>query len=174
MLAEYFYNKDDFNASLEAIEDYIKLMGPNAISFQMKALCYEGLNDEFMAAVNFGYMKKAQNKNDEAIVEFNHAHSLNKKDKNVLIELANLYMNLGEKYTAMDFWNAVYELDGDSHAKEILGDFYFKEGDYRMAEKYGKVKEGKNIPDPQNKNYNEAEVEDEGLIEKIIGFFTRK
>ncbi len=174
LLAEYFYNKDDFNASLEAIEDYIKLMGPNAISFQMKALCYEGLNDEFMAAVNFGYMKKAQNKNDEAIVEFNHAHSLNKKDKNVLIELANLYMNLGEKYTAMDFWNAVYELDGDSHAKEILGDFYFKEGDYRMAEKYGKVKEGKNIPDPQNKNYNEAEVEDEGLIEKIIGFFTRK
>ncbi len=169
LLAEYFYNKDDFNASLEAIEDYIKLMGPNAISFQMKALCYEGLNDEFMAAVNFGYMKKAQNKNDEAIVEFNHAHSLNKKDKNVLIELANLYMNLGEKYTAMDFWNAVYELDGDSHAKEILGDFYFKEGDYRMAEKYGKVKEGKNIPDPQNKNYNEAEVEDEGLIEKIIG-----
>ncbi len=174
LLAEYFYNKDDFNASLEAIEDYIKLMGPNAISFQMKALCYEGLNDEFMAAVNFGYMKKAQNKNDEAIVEFNHAHSLNKKDKNVLIELANLYMNLGAKYTAMDFWNAVYELDGDSHAKEILGDFYFKEGDYRMAEKYGKVKEGKNIPDPQNKNYNEAEVEDEGLIEKIIGFFTRK
>lgn len=174
LLAEYFYNKDDFNASLEAIEDYIKLMGPNAVSFQMKALCYEGLNDEFMAAVNFGYMKKAQNKNDEAIVEFNHAHSLNKKDKNVLIELANLYMNLGEKYTAMDFWNAVYELDGDSHAKEILGDFYFKEGDYRMAEKYGKVKEGKNSPDTQSKNYNEAEVEDEGLIEKIISFFTKK
>ncbi len=174
LLAEYFYNKDDFNASLEAIEDYIKLMGPNAISFQMKALCYEGLGDEFMAAVNFGYMKKAQNKNDEAIVEFNHAHSLNREDKNVLIELANLYMNLGEKYTAMDFWNAVYELDGDSHAKQILGDFYFNEGDYAMAEKYGKVKEGKNLPDAQNKSYNEAEVEDEGLIEKIIGFFTRK
>ncbi len=174
LLAEYFYNKDNFNESLSAIDDYINLQGPNAVSFQMKALCYEGLGDEFMAAVNFGYMKKAQNKNDEAIVEFNHAHSLNKKDKNVLIELANLYMNLGEKYTAMDFWNAVYELDNDSHAKEVLGNFYFKEGDYRMAEKYGKFKEGKAVPDAQNKAYTEAEEEDEGLIEKIISFFTKK
>ena len=134
LLAEYFYNKHEYNEALNVVNEYINLIGPSAVSFQMKALCYEGLNDEFMAAVNFGYMKKAQNKNDEAIVEFNHAHSLNKKDKNVLIELANLYMGLGEKYTAMDFWNAVYELDGDSHAKTVLGDFYFSEGDYRMAE----------------------------------------
>ncbi len=174
LLAEYFYNKDNFKESLDAINDYVNLQGPDAVSFQMKALCYEGLNDEFMAAVNFGYMKKAQNKNDEAIVEFNHAHSLNKKDKNVLIELANLYMTLGEKYTSMDFWNAVYELDGDSHAKQVLGDFYFSEGDYKMAEKYGKLKDLKESSNPENKTYTEAEVEDEGLIEKIISFFTKK
>jgi len=174
LLAEYFYNKDEFSEALNVIDDYINLLGPSAVSFQMKALCYEGLNDEFMAAVNFGYMKKAQNKNDEAIVEFNHAHSLNKKDKNVLIELANLYMTLGEKYTAMDFWNAVYELDGDSHAKEVLGDFYFNEGDYKMAEKYGKLREAKTSSAIDNKTYQEAGEEDEGLIEKIISFFTRK
>ncbi len=171
LLAEYFYNKDQYNEALEVIDDYINLAGPNAVSFQMKALCYEGLNDEFMAAVNFGYMKKAQNKNDEAIVEFNHAHSLKKDDKNVLIELANLYMGLGEKYTAMDFWNAVYELDNDSHAKAVLGDFYYAEGDYRMAAKYGKVKDA---PNAENKAYSEAEEEDEGLLNKIINFFTRK
>ena len=55
-------------------------------------------------------------------------------------------MGLGEKYTAMDFWNAVYELDGDSHAKTVLGDFYFSEGDYRMAEKYGKGKRRQKNP----------------------------
>ena len=58
-------------------------MGPDAVSFQMKALCFEEKGDKFNAAVHFGYMKKAQGKNDEAVVEFNHAHSLNKKDKNV-------------------------------------------------------------------------------------------
>ena len=173
LLAEYFYNKNEYNEALNVVNEYINLIGPSAVSFQMKALCYEGLNDEFMAAVNFGYMKKAQNKNDEAIVEFNHAHSLNKKDKNVLIELANLYMGLGEKYTAMDFWNAVYELDGDSHAKTVLGDFYFSEGDYRMAEKYGKVREGKESPNAENKAYAEAD-EDEGFLNKIINFFSKK
>lgn len=174
LLAEYFYNKHEYNEALNVVNEYINLIGPSAVSFQMKALCYEGLNDEFMAAVNFGYMKKAQNKNDEAIVEFNHAHSLNKKDKNVLIELANLYMGLGEKYTAMDFWNAVYELDGDSHAKTVLGDFYFSEGDYRMAEKYGKVREGKESPNAENKAYAEADEEDEGFLNKIINFFSKK
>ncbi len=174
LLAEYFYNKNEYNEALNVVNEYINLIGPSAVSFQMKALCYEGLNDEFMAAVNFGYRKKAQNKNDEAIVEFNHAHSLNKKDKNVLIELANLYMGLGEKYTAMDFWNAVYELDGDSHAKTVLGDFYFSEGDYRMAEKYGKVREGKESPNAENKAYAEADEEDEGFLNKIINFFSKK
>ncbi len=177
LLAEYFYNKNEYDNALNVIDDYIRTMGPDAVSFQMKALCFEEKGDEFNAAVHFGYMKKAQGKNDEAIVEFNHAHSLNKKDKNVLIELANLYMGLGEKYTAMDFWSAIYELDNDIHAKEVLGEFYFAEGDYKMAEKYGKIREsreGKLAADIKDKAYSEATEEDEGLIEKIIGFFTRK
>ena len=174
LLAEYHYNKSEYDNALNVIDEYIKTMGPDAVSFQMKALCFEEKGDKFNAAVHFGYMKKAQGKNEEAVVEFNHAHSLNKKDKNVLIELANLYMGLGEKYTAMDFWNAIYELDNDINAKEVLGEFYFAEGDYKMAEKYGKMREDKNMPDSNNKAYTEAVEEDEGLIEKIIGFFTRK
>lgn len=176
LLSEYYYNKNEYDNALNTIDEYIKLQGPDAVSFQMKALVYEARgekDDNFMASVCWGYMKKAQGKSDEAIVEFNHAHSLNKKDKNVLIELANLYMTLGEKYTSMDFWNAVYEIDGDSHAKETLGEFYFSEGDYKMAERYGKYRDSKTGPQ-DNKNYAEPEEEDEGLIEKIINFFSKK
>jgi len=175
LVAEYFYNKNEYDNALNIIDEYTKIMGPDAVSFQMRALCFEEKGDEFNASINFGYMKKAQGKNDEAIVEFNHAHGLNKKDKNVLIELANLYMGLGEKYTAIDFWNAIYELDGDIHAKEVLGEFYFAEGDYRMAEKYGKIRENKTANGQNSdKTYEEANEEDEGLIEKIISFFTKK
>lgn len=174
LLAEYFYNKNEYDNALNTIEEYINLSGPDAVSFQMKALVYEAKGDDFMASVNWGYMKKAQNKNDEAVVEFNHAYSLNKKDKNVLIELANLYMNLGEKYTSMDFWNAVYEFDNDEQAKNILGEFYFNEGDYLMAEKYGKYREAKGQNTGEGKTYAEAGEEDEGLIEKIIRLFTKK
>ena len=42
-----------------------------------------------------------------------------------------------------------------------------------MAEKYGKVKEGRASSDMPDKNYAEATEEDEGLIEKIISFFTK-
>lgn len=171
LLAEYYYNMDNYDEALETIRQYVNLQGPDAVSFQMKALVYESKGDEFQASVNFGYMKKAQGKDDEAIVEFNRAHQLNSKDKDVLIELANLYMKLGEKYTAIDFWNSVYELDHDAQAKAILGDFYFKEGDYRMAEKYGKFRETK---EKAGKVYEGPEVEDEGLIEKIINFFSGK
>lgn len=175
LLSEYYYNKNEYDNALNTIEEYVKLSSPDAVSFQMKALVYEARGekgDDFMASVNWGYMKKAQGKNDEAVVEFNHAHSINSKDKNVLIELANLYMALGEKYTSMDFWNSVYELDKDPHAKEILGNFYFDEGDYKMAEKYDKYRDSK--ANPEDKNYAESEEEDEGLIEKIINFFSKK
>jgi len=40
-----------------------------------------------------------------------------------------------------------------------------------MAAKYGKVKDA---PNAENKAYSEAEEEDEGLLNKIINFFTRK
>ena len=45
--------------TLNTINEYVTIIGPDAVSFQMKALVYEALNDEFNAAVNFGYMKKS-------------------------------------------------------------------------------------------------------------------
>ena len=103
---------------------------------------------------------------DEAIAEFTHAHNAKPDDKNTLIELANLYFNNGEKFTAMEFWQKVWEIDQDKKAAQILGDFYYEQGDLRLAEKYGKVIEKKEL--------KEASYEDEGLLEKIMKFFSKK
>ena len=43
-----------------------------------------------------------------------------------------------------------------------------------MAEKYGKVREGKESPNAENKAYAEADEEDEGFLNKIINFFSKK
>lgn len=145
-------------------------MGPNPLSFQMKALCYEEKNDNFMAAYNWGYMNKALNKFDDALVEFLHAYSLDPKNKDVLIELAKLYEQNKEKYTAIDYWHKVYDLDGDETAKSILADFYYKEGDMMMAEKFGKETTSDN---ENSEQYKEPEVEDEGLLNKVINFFSK-
>ena len=171
LMAQYSYNTKNFDEAFKFIDEYTKILGPNPISFQMRALCYEEKGDDFMASYNYAYMNKSMGKFDEALVEFNNAYTLNPKNKDVLIELAKLYEANKEKYTAIDYWQKVYELDGDEYAKNILKDFYIKEGDFMMAQKYGAEADSKeNGAD----SYSEPEEEDEGLLNKIINFFSKK
>lgn len=166
LLAQYYYNEEKLDEALDTVNKYVEINQPDAVSFQMKALIYASMGKEFESAYNWGFCNKARGKFEEAIVEFMNAYHINPNDKNNLIELANLYQKTGEKFTAIEFWQKVYELDGDENAKNILGDFYFDQGDYRLAEKYGKVR--------QTASKNEEPVEeDEGLIGKIMKLFSR-
>lgn len=171
LMAQYSYNTKNFDEAFRFIDEYTKILGPNPVGFQMKALCFEEKGDDFMASYNYAYMNKAMGKFDEALVEFNNAYTLNPNNKDVLIELAKLYEANKEKYTAIDFWQKVYDLDGDEYAKNILKDFYIKEGDFMMAQKYGAEAE---LKENGVHSYDEPEVEDEGLLNKIINFFSKK
>ena len=171
LMAQYSYNTKNFDEAFRFIDEYTKILGPNPVGFQMKALCFEEKGDDFMASYNYAYMNKAMGKFDEALVEFNNAYTLNPNNKDVLIELAKLYETNKEKYTAIDFWQKVYDLDGDEYAKNILKDFYIKEGDFMMAQKYGAEAE---LKENGAHSYDEPEVEDEGLLNKIINFFSKK
>ena len=162
--AQYFYNTKQYLESLNEIESYRKFAGPDAISFQMKALIYEELNDEFNAHLNWGFCYKLQNKLDDALVEFDHAYREKQDDKTVLIELANLYQYNKERYVAMEYWQKVYDIDKDEQAREILAEFYYSEGNFEKAQEYGKTVEKK---EQQEENY-------EGFIDKIMNFFSKK
>jgi len=161
--AQYAYNTKDFNNALAEIEDYVKMSGPDALSFQMKALIYEELNNDFLAHLNWGFCYKLQNKLDDAIVEFDNAYKENNKDKTVLIELANLYQENKERYVSIEYWQKVYDLDNDELAREILAEFYYSEGNFELAQKYGKEMTKKEM---QEENYT-------GFVDKIINFFTK-
>ena len=159
--AQYFYNTHDCENALGEVEAFVKIAKPNPVAFQMKALIYEKLNDEFQAHLNWGFCYKLQGKFDEALVEFDSAYRINEKDKTVLIELANLYQQNKERWVAIEYWQKVYELDGDKQAQEILAEFYYSEGNFRKAEEYGKVVEHK------QENY-------EGFLDKIMHLFAKK
>ena len=159
--AQYLYNRGEYKEALKEIDEYVKLASPDAVSFQMKALIYEGLDDEFNACLNWGFCRKLQGKFDEAIVEFNQAYQKNSLDKTVLIELANLYQRNKEKFVSIEFWEKVYEIDKDEQAREILAEFYYSEGNFDKAEEYGKIFERK------EENYA-------GIIDKIMDFFKKK
>lgn len=159
--AQYLYNTKNFKEALEEIDKYTKIATCDAISFQMKALIYEEMEDEFNAHLNWGFCFKLQGKLDDAIVEFTHAYQVNPNDKTVLIELAKLYMQNKERFVAIEFWEKVYAIDKDEQAKEILAEFYYSEGNFEKAEQFGKIVEKK------EENYS-------GLIDKIMEFFTKK
>jgi len=159
--AQYFYNTKDFNTALSEIEEYVKLASPDALSFQMKALIYEELENEFEAHLNWGFCFKLQGKSDDAIVEFTNAYQINPENKTVLIELANLYQLNKERFVAIEFWEKVYAIDKDEHARDILAEFYYSEGNFEKAEEYGKTVEHK------EENYT-------GFIDKIMGLFAKK
>jgi len=156
--AQYLYNTKQFDEALKAIDDFTRIAPPNPISFQMRALIYEELEDEFNAHLNWGFCFKFQNKFDDAIVEFTNAYRIKQDDKTVLIELANLYQQNKERFVAIEFWEKVYALDKDERAREILAEFYYSEGNFDKAEQYGKKVERK------EENYT-------GLADKIMGFF---
>ncbi|MBQ8476039.1 hypothetical protein IJ531_03155, partial [bacterium] len=162
--AQYLYNTKDFKNALSEIDNYVKLGSPDALSFQMRALIYEELNDEFRAHLNWGFCYKLQNKFDDAIVEFDNAYKENNNDKTVLIELANLYQYNKERYVAMEYWQKVYDIDKDEQAREILAEFYYSEGNFERAQEYGKVIEKK----------QEKEENYEGFIDKIMNLFAKK
>ena len=167
LMAQYLYNKKDFDNALLNIDNYVKLSGPDAVSFQMRALIYEEKEDMFNAYLNWGFCRKCQGRLDEAIVEFNHSYQINKNDKTVLFELAKLYMEQKEKYVAMEFYQKIYEIDGDKEAKNILAEFYYSEGDFKKAEEFGKVKEKSTASD-------EPQEEFVGLLDRIMNFFVKK
>ena len=162
--AQYLYNTKDYNNALTEIDNYVKLSAPDALSFQMRALIYEGLQDEFNAHLNWGFCYKLQNKFDDAIVEFDNAYKIKQDNKTVLIELANLYQYNKERYVAMEFWQKVYDIDQDEQAREILAEFYYSEGNFELAEKYGKTVEKKEL----------KEEKYEGVVDKIMGFFSKR
>ena len=160
LIAQYNYNNKNFKEALNNIDDYVKFASPDAVSFQMRALIYEEMNDDFSAYLNWGFCKKLQGKIDEAIVEFSNAYNIKNEDKTVLIELANLYEQNKERFVSIEYWQKVYELDKDEHAKEVLAEFYYKEGNFEKAQEYGKAVEIK------EENYV-------GLIDKIMAFFAK-
>lgn len=161
LMAQYLYNTKKFDEALKQIDEYTKIAKPDAVSFQMRALIYEELDDEFNSYLNWGFCKKMQGKFDEAIVEFDHAYQKNPKDKAVLIELANLYQRNKERFVAIEYWEKVYAIDKDEQAREILAEFYYSEGNFEKAEQYGKAIEKK------EENYV-------GLVDKIMAFFGGK
>jgi len=171
LLAQYYYNKKMSNEANDAIDKYVASKEPDAVSFQMRALVCEDNDDAFGAALNWGFCNKVRGKYEEAIMHFMEAHNLDSANKDAIHELINLYQLMGDKFVAAEYWQKLYELDGDEEARQALADFYYSQGDVALARKYGKELSSKSEEGSDNSAGQPPIEEDEGLLNKIMRMF---
>ena len=135
--AQYYYENKEYDKALENVEEYDKFQPNTALGFQMKALIYEGKQDEYKAYLNWGKYNLARGNKDIAVNDFLNAYQLNENDADLVHSLAILLENTGEKNHAVEFYEKLYKLEpSNKTALQKLADFRESIGDYAAQAEY--------------------------------------
>lgn len=218
LLAEYYFNKKDWDNCIKAINEFAKFEPNHPLIYQMRSLVCEGQNNMHDAYSNRAKMYIAKGQNDVALHEYMQAHHIDGNNIQTIEEIIKLCESMGEKHTAAEFYEKLLKLEPKNENALIKsGDFYYDMGEYQAASVYYEraaevshisetfLKAGKCFEKLHRekiaKEYYEkyiakapiaksAEVEiikaklskmsdtdaeeDEGFLEKILGFFSKK
>lgn len=217
LMAEYYYNVCDDKNALKWIDSFEKINPNNPLPYQMKALVYEKLNDEFNAHYNWGsyYIKK--NDMELALDEYHQAYKEQPNNTGVIKQLINLYSSINDNFACAEFCEKLVEIEKDDIATlKRLVKFYEEQGienkaiEYLMAiaennpkdyatllklgqhaencrrtneaieyyEKYLKFAPNSDEKEEIRKRVNLLSsgemIEEQGLLDKILGLFSKK
>lgn len=217
LMAEYYYNKGDDENALKWIDSFEKMNPNNPLPYQMKALVFEKLNDEYNAHYNWGsyYIKK--NDSELALDEFLNAYKAQPNNTDVIKQLINLYTIINDDYACAEFCEKLVAIEKDDIATlKRLVKFYEEQGmedkvmEYLSAiseidnkdhatflklaqhaencrriddaiefyEKYLKFAPNSSEKEAIKKKVDLLSsgemVEEQGLLDRILGFFSKK
>ena len=137
LMAQYFFISEDYNKALECVEAYNKINPNSPLVYQMRALIYENKNDDYNAHLNWAKFNLVRKNKDIAINEFLNAYQLNEKNVELMLTLAQLLEESGDRNHAIEFWEKISKLEPtNKKAWEKLADFRESIGDYRMQADY--------------------------------------
>lgn len=132
LLAQYYFIKEEFDKALSEVDEFDKLEKNSPLTYQMKALIYEGKKDDYNAHIGWGKYQLVRGNKDIAINEFLNAYQLKDDDVNLIITLAMLLEECGDKNHSMEFYERLSKLEpNNTKALEKLADFRNGLGDYR-------------------------------------------
>ena len=135
--AQYYYSAKNFQQALEAIEEYDKLNPNSPLSFQMRALVYEEMGDEYNSHLYWGKYNIARKNTDIAINEFLNAVALKEDDVDLLFELAQLLTDNKEIDHASEYYEKIVKIDPkNKEALKKLAAYREGLGDYDIQVKY--------------------------------------
>lgn len=129
LMAEYYYNKNDDNNTLQYIDIYEKFDPDSPLASQMRALVYEKQNKEYETHFYWGkyYLKK--NNTELALDEYLNAYNANPKDTVIIKELINLYSILEDNFACAEFCEKLVNIEKDDVATiKRLVKFYEEQG----------------------------------------------
>lgn len=135
--AEYYYTQGEYDNALEYVEKYNELNRNSALVYQMRALIFEGKNDEYSAHLNWGKYNLVRGNKDIAVNEFLNAWQMKEDDVDLMNTLAVLLEETGDKNHAVEFWERISKAEPtNKKALEKLADFRENIGDYRAEADY--------------------------------------
>ena len=130
--AQYYYNKKEWDKSLECVEEFANFGQNAALVFQMRALIYEGKNMEYEAHFAWARYNLVRGNKDVALNEYYIALKERKDDPELIRELAQLLDDMGDKVQAAEFWQELIKLDDkDKKALERVAEFKNSIGAYK-------------------------------------------
>ena len=178
LLAQYYFQKEMFDKSFEAINKFEELAPNSPLIYQMRALIYEQQNDSFNEHLNWGKFNVLRGDKDVALNEYMTAYRFNNKDTDLIETIAVMLETDGDKTKASEFYERLVDVDSkNTNALQKLAEFRESIGDnYGALEYLEKLK----TLDPRNeyveKNYerlqNGGGMSGDGLlgiIKKIFG-----
>lgn len=132
LLAQYYFNVNDWEKSLNAVGEFEKLEQNSPLIHQMRALIYEEQGKSFDAHMNWAKYNLSRGDKDVALNEYFSAYQIKSDDVILIRNLAELLEDVGDKAHALEFWERLTELDaGNRKALEKVAEFKESIGDYR-------------------------------------------
>lgn len=137
LMAQYCYTAKDYSKALEYIEEYSKLESTSPLIYQMRALVYDELKDDYNSHLNWGKYNLLRGNKDIAINEFMGAVRLNDKDVNLLFTLADMLTENGEINHAAEYYEKIVRIDSkNKEALRKLAEYKESIGDYSSQTDY--------------------------------------
>ncbi|MBP7212203.1 hypothetical protein KBA27_05150 [bacterium] len=137
LMAQYYFNSNEFEKSLEFVDEYDKLQKNSPLTFQMRALNYEEMKNEFEAHINWAKYNIVRGDRAVALNEYMMAAQVREDDADLLRNLGELFDEEGNKYQAAEYWEKLVKLEPQNKiALEKIANFKNNIGDYREEQMY--------------------------------------
>lgn len=136
LLAQYYYQTDDFVRALDEVNEHAKFEPNSPVTYQMRALIYEKQGDEFNEHVNWAKFNYARGDKDVGMNEYMIAYQLDNSNIELVTTIADI-LDVEDKNHSVEFYERLLELNPNSkRALQKLAEFRERIGDYREMVRY--------------------------------------